>query len=106
MTKEHKIMIGMCAIAVIILYLIGSNIGAPSKPKLKSFNDVPSSIKNSTAPASANKIIWIGCPMISDNYRNGSTNAMVMWTREFQIGLRDDGVVVWQGNSLFQNTNK
>ena len=43
-------------------------------------------------------INWIGCPSVSNNDNYTPSTG---WLPDFQIGLRDDGVVVWSTNFLF-----
>lgn len=39
------------------------------------------------------KIIWIGCPMVSDNDPFTPSQG---WISSIEIGLREDGIVVWR----------
>lgn len=39
------------------------------------------------------KVEWVGCPMVSDNDRYTPSQGCLL---DIQIGLRDDGVVVWR----------
>lgn len=39
------------------------------------------------------KIIWIGCPMVSDNDLFTPSQG---WISSVEIGLREDGIVIWR----------
>lgn len=43
--------------------------------------------------AQEDKTIWIGHPVVSDNHKYTPTQG---WLPGYQIGLREDGVVVWR----------